>query len=494
MQAPDQLISASIDRVKVIEAMKTSLDTLAAVTMPDAYKFQYPEFYHALFKTLTEVQKTPRDFSKYALGFPRGFAKTTWLKLIVVWLVLFSNKRFILITLATDSMAQNFISDVADMLSEPNLIAIFGDWKRTATKDTLTDKEFAFAGRKLKLTALGAGSATRGIVRNNQRPDFQIMDDIQTREAADSDLLSDKLYNWMLGTLMMTKSPYGCQHIFVGNMYPTEHCILKKLRDSSSWTSFITGCILADGTSLWEDLHPVNMLYEELETLINAGKENIFMSEKMNDPTPQLKTAFDQAKLRVLEQSEELHQGNFIIIDPSGRKKTSDDTAIGYVEIYDNKPHIVSVITQVLTPKQTIELTLKLCSKYRCSTIVSESVAYQESLIFWFQQALEKLNITNIVIIPITPKGVSKNSRILSMLRQLQEGEISVSPQVKPLILNQIYQFNPKTTANKDDVLDLAAYSARVVNEFGQYIAIPEVDSEEYLAIGVEPEHLTSAI
>jgi hypothetical protein len=490
----DTIVSAEIDRGKIVELMKLDLDTLAAITMPDAYKFSYPPFYHALYKTLTTAQSVSRDFSKFALGFPRGFAKTTWLKLIVVWLVLFSNKRFILIALATDSMAQNFISDVADMLSEPNIVAIFGDWKRTATKDTLNDKEFSFAGRKLKLTALGAGSATRGIVRNNQRPDFQIMDDIQTRESADSDLLSEKLYNWMLGTFMMTKSSYGCQHIFVGNMYPTEHCILKKLRDSPSWTSFITGCILADGTSLWEDLHPVDMLYDELSSLIDAGKDDIFMSEKMNDPTPQLKTKFDQSKLKVLGTSDDLHQGNFIIIDPSGRKKTSDSTAIGYFEIYDGKPHFVSVTNEVLTPKQTIEVALRLCSKHSCSTVVSEAVAYQESLLFWFQEALEALKINHINLIPITPKGVSKNSRILTMLKQLQAGETTVSQETKTPLLNQIYKFNPKTTANQDDLLDIVAYAPRVVNEFGHLIAIPEIDSPEYLELGVEPEHLTSAI
>jgi hypothetical protein len=236
------------------------------------------------------------------------------------------------------------------------------------------------------------------------------------------------------------------------------------------------------------------MLYEELSSLIDAGKDDIFMSEKMNDPTPQLKTVFDQSKLKVLDTPEDLHQGNFIIIDPSGRKKTSDSTAIGYFEIYDGKPHFVSVTNEVLTPKQTIEVVLKLCSRHSCSTVVSEAVAYQESLLFWFQEALEALGINHINLIPITPKGVSKNSRILTMLKQLQAGETTVSQETKTPLLNQIYKFNPKTTANQDDLLDIVAYAPRVVNEFGNLIAVPEIDSPEYLELGVEPEHLTSAI
>jgi hypothetical protein len=490
----EQTVSASVDRAGIINAMRTNLDAFASVVMPEDFKFAYPPYYHALFDELVKTQSIPRNFAKYALGFPRGFAKTTWIKLFVVYLIIFSQKRFILITLATDRMAENFLSDVADMLTGDNVVSLFGDWRQNCGKNTLTDKEFSFAGRKLKLAAMGAGSSLRGIVRNNKRPDIQLMDDIQTREDADSDLSSEKLFNWMLGTLLMTRSPFGCQHIFVGNMYPTENCILKKLRDSKDWTSFITGAILANGESLWPELHPVTDLYDELEGLMRLGKDAIFMSEKMNDPTPQLKASFDQSKVAVLDFADEVHQGNFVIIDPSGRKKTSDNTVIGYFEIYDNKPHLVSLLNEVFTPKQTISAALGLCSKHRCVTIVSESVAYQETLLFWFEEALRALKVTHITLIPITPKGVSKNSRILTMLKQLQSKEVSLHPRVLSEVINQIYKFNPKKTDNVDDVLDIVAYAPRVVNEYGLMIAIPDVDSEEYLEIGVAPEHETSAI
>jgi hypothetical protein len=490
----EQTVQASVDRDAIIAAMKSNLDTFASLVMPEDYKFGYPPYYHALFEELVRSQSIERDFSKYALGFPRGFAKTTWVKLFVVYLIIFSRKRFILITLATDRMAENFLSDIADMLSGDNIVALFGDWKLNCGKNTLTDKEFSFAGRKIKIAAMGAGSSLRGIVRNNQRPDIQLMDDIQTREDAESDVSADKLFKWMLGTLLMTRSPFGCQHIFVGNMYPTENCILKKLRDSKDWVSFITGAILANGESLWQALHPIGDLYNELESLMSLGEESIFMSEKMNDPTPQLKTAFDQSRLAVMDMSSEVHQGNFVIIDPSGRKKTSDNTVIGYCEIYDNKPHIVSLLNEVMTPKQTIEASLLICSQKRCVTIVSEAVAYQESLLFWFGEALEKLKLTHISLIPINPKGVSKNSRILTALKQLQTKEISLDPKILSQVVNQVYKFDPKTTKNVDDILDIVAYAPRVVNEYGPMIAIPDYDSEEYLEIGVEPEHVTSAI
>lgn len=86
-----------------------------------------------------------------------------------------------------------------------------------------------------------------------------IFEDIQTREQADSQIQSENLEKWMVGTVK-TKSPHGCAFIFVANMYPTKWSILRRLKANTNWTKFIAGGILADGTSLWEDLQPIAQL------------------------------------------------------------------------------------------------------------------------------------------------------------------------------------------------------------------------------------------
>lgn len=494
--APAEPTAATVDRDSILASMRISLDTLAAVATPEDYKFPFPQYYHLLFQQLTSIAPVERDFSQFAIGLPRGFAKTSFLKLLVVWLIWFSRKRFILIVLATERMAENFLADVADILSSDNAMSLFGNWKLNCPKNTNTDKEFEFGGRSVKLTAMGAGSSLRGIVRNNRRPDIQLMDDIQTAEDAESPILSDKLFKWMLGTLIYTRSPFGCQHIFVGNMYPTEDCILKKLRDSRNWLSFITGAILQDGTSLWEDLHPIELLYAELSSLQELGKANIFMSEKMNDPSIQPKTGFDSTKVRTFQSGGLLHSGNFILIDPSGSKKKSDDTAIGYFEIYDaNKPHLAELIKEKLTPKQTILKALSLCRRHRCFNIVVEDVAYQATLLYWFAEVLNQLQITGITLHPINPKGVPKTSRILSSFKQLQSKEITLETNLASEVYNLIYKYDPRSTNNVDDVLDIIAYAPRVVTELSYAIALPdESQQDEQDELGVMSELETSAI
>lgn len=506
MQVAPQPIAVQevqVSRQDIIHAIKTDLNTLAATAMPEDYKFGYPPYYHALLQTLIEAVSKVRDFSQYALGLPRGFAKTTFLKLLVFWLIAFSDKRFILIVLSTNSMAENFLADMSDLLDEENIVTIFGDWRKTLTKDTAMTKEFTFAGRSIKLAAVGAGVSLRGIVRKNKRPDVQIMDDIQLREEADSPVLSTKLLNWMLGTLMYTRSNFGCQHIFVGNMYPTEHCILRKLQLSPDWLSFITGAILADGTSLWEDLHPVESLYEELAKLSRIGRADIFMAEKMNDPSTAASTNFDLTLVKQFDPAVtgDMHQGNYLIIDPSGSKrktdgaaKDSDDTAFGYYELYDGVPHLRYVKAEIMTPKQTIKNALLLCGERNCRLIAVEAVAYQATLLFWFEEAMKELGIEGITLVPLQTKGLSKNSRIGVGIKQLQAGEISLNPDVVSLVTNQIYQFDPRKLTNKDDILDLVAYGPQVMVDYGDFVKLPDDDLYSTEDLTVADENESSAI
>ena len=72
---------------------------------------------------------------------------------------------------------------------------------------------------------------------------------------------------------MKAKSPEGCMFLFVANMYPTKTSILRKLKSNPTWVKFIAGGILADGTSLWEDLQPIQQLLSEFETIYLWGTQ-----------------------------------------------------------------------------------------------------------------------------------------------------------------------------------------------------------------------------
>ena len=102
---------ASYSTEEVVTAARESLDFLAALVMPLIYQYAYPPVFLAVWQWLTSYAILTRDFSKLALGLPRGFGKTTLLKIFIVWVILFTKKKFILITAANSSLAENVLAD-----------------------------------------------------------------------------------------------------------------------------------------------------------------------------------------------------------------------------------------------------------------------------------------------------------------------------------------------------------------------------------------------
>lgn len=462
--------AVSLNAKEAASLAQKDFNFLAGLAMPNTYEYAFPPTYGAVWQLLWGSVRAVRDFSKYAIGLPRGHAKTTWVKLFVLSLILFSNKKFILIVCATDDLAENFIGDIASMLDESNIRSIWGNWDYQRTKNTLGHKEFVFCGRKIQLRGLGAGSSMRGIVRGNERPDFICMDDIQKREEADSPELSEKLVNWMMGTLQYTRSPRGCQYVFLGNMYPTKYSILRSLKDNRFWTSVVIGAIMADGKALWEELHPLEMLLDELAQLEDAGKADIFMSELMNDSETHGLTNFDRAKLAPWAHETEAHQGSFIIIDPATNKVGSDPQAITRFEIHNGKPWAVETVEGHWSPGEIIKETLKMCFRSQVSLVTVESVAYQSTLLYWFDTTAKQLGITGIHFREVFTRGVSKNARIMRMLKSLMAKEIGIGPKALTISLNKIANWNPKTVKNDDAILDTLAYPLQVLDLYSPLI------------------------
>ena len=237
---------ASFQRSEVIEAAKQSVNFLGALAMPTIFKYDFPPVLQAAWQILSEGAASGKQlFPQIALGIPRGHAKTTLIKLFILYCILFTQKKFILVLCSTANNAENIVADIADMLNEPNIKSMFGDWKLGLEINRQDLKKFSFRGRGISIGALGAGGNIRGLNIKHTRPDVMVFEDIQTKECSESQVQSQSLERWMIGTAMKSKSPAGCTFIFVGNMYPGPNAILKKLKSNPGWVKFISGAILA---------------------------------------------------------------------------------------------------------------------------------------------------------------------------------------------------------------------------------------------------------
>ena len=418
---------------------------------------------------------------RYAIGIPRGFAKTTFLKLLCLWYILFSHKQFILIVGASEDLAVNTLSDICDLLSGPNIRKLFGNWRAQVEVDTQALKVFHFRGRDIILRAIGAGTAVRGINRKNKRPDVIIMDDIQKRETSENKELSDQLLKWILGTLMKARSNDGCTYIYVGNMYP-QNCILEKLKHNTQWTSFIVGGILADGTSLWEELRPIEELLSEYQADSEMGHADIFISEILNSTDIASASGIDISKIPVLPPyfEDADPEGSFIIIDPSSGKKQGDDCTINHYSVVDGIPIFDELISGTFSPLETIKHAIGLGLRNNTRLIAVEGVAYQSTLLFWFEQYCEQEGISGFEFVELSPKGQAKNNRIKRGLLQILKGEIYLGPKVRSRVLSQIVDWNPLKINNTDDIIDPLGYIEEVLREYSHLVVknIFDVDAE----------------
>ena len=476
----------------VQETAKLSLDFLAALAMPLIYKYAFPPVFLALWNWLTTCVAKVRDFSQLAIGLPRGFGKTAVVKLFILFCILFTKRKFILVLCETEAKAINILSDVIDMLEEPNIKSVFGDWRLGLETDTQKFKKFGFRGRNIILLAAGAGSGIRGITVKNERPDIMIFDDIQSREVADSQTQSEALLRWMVGTAMKAKSPHGCMFLFIANMYPTKWSILRQLKENPTWTKFIAGGILEDGTSLWEDLQPIEQLLKEFQNDLSIGRPDIFYAEVLNDETASANNLIDLSLLPDLPYTQgDISSGNFVIIDPSRNKKNSDATAIGYFELYTGLPCMRGLVNEKLSPLETIEKALAFCFKHNCGLIAIESVAYQGTLKFWFDYICNQRGIIGIECVEVYPGSLSKTSRILDMLKAYARGEIFVDPEIRGEVHLQITQFNPLKEDNVDDVLDALTYPPKVMESYGSFIQTKSILMAQELSVINVPEYNT---
>lgn len=474
------LIEGGFEVEQVYQLAKSDPDFLAALAMPEIAVYAWPPVFRAVWFWLLETVHKERNFDKLALGLPRGFGKSTVVKLFILYCILFTERRFILVMAATATMAENIIADVFDMLNEPNIKAVFGDWKIGAEKDTNGLKKFGFRGRNIIVAGLGAGGSVRGLNLKNERPDVMVFDDVQSRESADSQEVSESLYKWMLGTAMKAKSPKGCMTLFIGNMYPTPHSILKKLKANSQWIKFIAGGILSDGTSLWEELQPIAQLLQEYRADLESGHPEIFHSEVLNDENASVNNLVDFGKLPPYPfQDDDIPGGRFVVIDPATDKANADAVSLGYFEVHEGKPVAREIVEGRFSPGDTIKESLKLCTKWNCSLVVIEANSYQYTLKYWSEFICQQMGIIGITFIDIYSGRLSKNSRIMTMFKSYMKGEIYVHPSCISPVHAQIAGFNPLKTNNVDGVLDLLTYAPRVVEEFANLLVIQTIEGQQ---------------
>ena len=471
-----EVVSLEVDPQEAYERGKTDINFFASLCMPDIFVYALPSFYIAVWQLL--AQRKPEDVGRllrFALGLPRGHAKTTFIKILIAWLIVYDHYRFVLMVCANEGLAENLLADLDDILGSPNIEAIYGAWKSNLITDRSDLKKAWYHGRAVILAAKGAGSSLRGLNIRNDRPDLIFCDDAQTRENDESPTERAKLLRWMTATLFKVLKPRGDRLIiYVGNMY-SEECLLKQFADHQQWLSLITGAILYTGEPLWPELFSLEELRESFLHDEALGQADLWFAEIMNDPKDSANSLLPQT-LPDAPDNEELIanlDGAYITIDPAGFRKASDDNQIVVHGVADGKGHVIASDRGIIKPDELIRKAIQLALKYRVTLIGVEAVAYQQTLCFWLEFFLKELRITGITVVELAPHGRTKESRIRLFIQELYAGNYTIAcPATRADFVWQALAYKVGKKDNKDDLLDGCAYGLDIRNEYWHLIGL----------------------
>lgn len=479
--APTQeLQETHVDVAEAFERGKVDINFFAALMLPAVMISPLPPFYVAIFRML--VNRSPEQIGRilrFALGLPRGHAKTTFIKILIAWFIAYDKIKFVAIVCATEPLAEELLADVSNILGSPNAERIYGRWTDQLSTDTKGLKKCLYHDNIIILVAKGAGSSIRGINVDNKRPDLIFCDDAQTKECDDSPTESAKFRKWLVAMFKIIAPRGDRLIIYVGNMY-SDHCILYQLKTNSKWISLVTGAILADGQPLWPELHSLEELYDSYLHDVELGEAEVWFAEVMNDPIaanvslingPIPDCPYDFTKA--------IPDGVFITIDPAGFRDHSDDNVIVTHYVYDGKGIIRDIDAGQKDPEQLIQSALKQALAHGASLIGVEDVAYQQTLLFWFEKYVKLWKITGVHIVPLKHKNRSKESRIRMFVAEVLSRGYFIHAAAKATWLWQALKYKIGAPNNKDDTLDAGAYGLDVRADYWHLVTNTHSTSRE---------------
>lgn len=468
------MVQVTAEQVAI--GLRDDLDYLASVLIPDVATAPFPPFYRMVWALILQNLHSlePHTIFRFVLGLPRGHAKTTFIKLLVCYLLIHDySLDFIQVVCATEPLAENFLADVHSMMESHVITQVYGSWTNSLKRNTMKIKQGIWQHRKILLVAIGAGTSTRGLNLDNRRPQLIICDDAQTKENDESETDRDKLLLWLTGTLFksLTKTDKKAL-LYIGNQY-SESCILNTLAQLPQWTSLITGGILADGTALWPAIQTVEEMLEEYEHDAALGLGAVWFAEVQNDPVGSSAGLLDIGEVvppspREDYQDIELYPHRFITVDPAGMREDSDDNVVGvHCMLDNNRAATITLEHDRWSPAKTIEVALILAVRWRVGIIFVESNAYQQTLAFWMNKAIEE-NTLDIKVIGLHSGTASKFKRIKSWVKQLVTGKwIILERKAYSKLTFQLYKYKTNKKENRDDILDVCAQAVLAINKHG---------------------------
>lgn len=255
-----------------------------------------PQFHYDLARNLREATLDPLE-RKFAIAAPRSHAKSTLISAVYpIWCTCYVDdleKRYWLIIADKQDNARRFLDTIKNELEDnPLLIADFGRLKGP-TWNSLE----VVTSNKVKLQAAGAGEGLRGLRFGSERPNC-IIDDCESDESCSTPERIEKLYSWMLRTVLPLGDPKSQKVFLVGTVIHYGSVLNTILNNHGDWEGYRYAAI---------ESFPSRMdMWNEWERLYHSRDEG-------DNPMESSRIARKKAMDYYHEHSVEMHEGSKVL-------------------------------------------------------------------------------------------------------------------------------------------------------------------------------------
>lgn len=273
-----------IDLKKYIKDIYTFHNFVLPILNPELNSkktVKVPKFHLDIYKNLFKKDRLQLIVA------PVGFAKSTLLKIFLLYEIFFSKKdKYVLYVSSTDTKAVEHLAAIQKILKTPYFQVVF---KYQIDTDNTHEIVIKYEKERYKIEAVASGADIAGKNFEGIRPSLIIVDDLEELDQARSTIRTNKLQDWLL-TVLIARLPSlteGRVRMIntVLSMDSLTNRILGKsplFKDKSffnDWKSFFYEALDKNNKSIWEDRHPTQKLLEE-----KSIRPHIFARNYMNSP------------------------------------------------------------------------------------------------------------------------------------------------------------------------------------------------------------------
>ena len=330
-----------------------------------------------------------------------------------------SERDFIVIIKQNQRTASNKLKElIAEYKSNPlirhNLVTIKEESQNCFSVDVKDENGEII---NVRIEAYGKGSAIRGLSNQDRRPKIIILDDIQDKEDARSEVTVEVDWDWFLSDILFLGK--NARLFLIGNNLG-ERCVIERVINNAGNLGFkaLRVPVMIDGKPTWPEKQSVEEIEKEKADFAAIGKLDVWYAEKMCQAVAEATRIFLEGDYRYYSNNSKediINRCNiFACLDPAS--STRPEACLRAVTITgvdaDNYWFLFDCVYGRWDSATQIDVIFDIVRKYNLKNFYIEKGWYQQVVEPFLTKEMQKRNIFFNVIPLEHAKQGSKLERI----------------------------------------------------------------------------------